>query len=154
MTLQAITIQLPERVYNDVAARAHRLHRSIEDALADVVVDALPTIDDLPSELADELEQLDLLSDRELWQAAQTKLSVDEAAQMQTLVWKQQRDGLTKREQTKAEKLLQRYNRTMLVPAYRLPFSYLLLGQDRGDLRTTTTAPLCRCGPPRCLLVV
>lgn len=117
MTLQAITIQLPERVYNDVATRALRMHRPIEEALADVVVDALPTIDDLPSELVDELEQLDLLSDRELWQAAQTKLSAEEAEQMQTLVSKQQRDGLTKREQTKAEKLLQRYNRTMLVRA-------------------------------------
>lgn len=117
MTLQAVTIQLPERIYNDVAIRAHHMHHSVEEALASVVVDALPTIDDLPSELADELEQLDLLSDHELWQAAQTKLSAEEAEQMQTLVWKQQRDGLTKREQNRAEKLLQRYNRTMLLRA-------------------------------------
>lgn len=117
MTLQAITIQLPERVYNDVATRAYRMHRSIEDALTDIVIDALPTLDDLSSELVDALEQLDLLSDRELWQAAQTQLGAEETEQMQTLVWKQQRDGLTKREQTKAEKLVQRYNRTMLVRA-------------------------------------
>lgn len=137
MTLQAVTIQLPERLYNDVANRARRMHRSVEEELIAVVADALPTTNDLPSELADELEQLDLLSDRELWQAAQTKLSAEEAEQMQTLVWKQQRDGLTKREQNKAEKLLQRYNRTMLV---RAKAAVLLKG--RGfDISSLNPAP-------------
>jgi hypothetical protein len=77
----------------------------------------LPTIDDLPDELANELAQLALLDDHELWQAAQTQLSAEEAAQMQRLVWKQQRDGLTRSEQKQAKSLLQRCNRTMLVRA-------------------------------------
>lgn len=77
----------------------------------------LPTLDDLPSELANELAQLDLFNDSDLWQAAQTKLSEEEAAQMQTLVYQQQRDGLTRSEQKQAKRLLQRYNRTMLVRA-------------------------------------
>ena len=77
----------------------------------------LPTIDDLPSELANELAQLALLDDHALWQAAQTEVSVEEAEQMQRLVWQQQRDGLSVREQKQAQRLLQRYNRTMLVHA-------------------------------------
>jgi len=93
------------------------MHRSVEEEVVAVVSEALPTINDLPSELTEELEQLALLSDAELWQAARTKLGKEEEAQMQTLVWKQQRDGLTKREQSKAENLLHRYNRTMLVRA-------------------------------------
>ncbi len=117
MSLQTITIQLPERLYSDVAKRALRMRRSVEEEVVAVVADALPTLNDLPNELSEELGQLELLSDSELWQTAQTKLGEDEATQMQTLVWKQQRDGLTTREQSKAEKLLQRYNRTMLVRA-------------------------------------
>ncbi len=117
MSFQAITIQLPEQLYSDVVKRAHRMQRSVEEEVVAVVADALPTINDLPIELTEELEELALLSDAELWQAAQTKLGEEEAAQMQTLVSKQQRDGLTTREQRKTEKLLQRYNRTMLVRA-------------------------------------
>lgn len=117
MSFQAITIELPEQLYSDVAKLARRMHRSVAEEVVAVVASALPTIHDLPSELADELQELELLSDAELWQAAKTKLSDEEAEQMQTLVWKQQRDGLTTREQRKAEKLIQRYNRTMLVRA-------------------------------------
>lgn len=117
MSLETVTIQLPKRLYRDVAKRAQHMRRSVEEELVAVVAEALPTISDLPEELADELEQLTLLNDAELWQAARSQLSEEDAAQMQTLVWKQQRDGLTKREQHKAETLLQRYNRTMLVRA-------------------------------------
>lgn len=117
MSLQTITIQLPEQLYSDVVERAQRMHRSVEEEVVAVVAEALPAINDLPTELAEELEQLALLSDAELWQAAQIKLGEDETAQMQTLILKQQRDQLTTREQSKAETLLQRYNRTMLVRA-------------------------------------
>ena len=109
MALQTVTIQLPDRIYRDVAKRARHMHRSVAEEVVAVVSEALPTINDLPGELAEELDQLALMNDTELWQA--------EATQMQTLVWKQQRDGLTTREQNKAENLLQRYNRTMLVRA-------------------------------------
>lgn len=77
----------------------------------------LPTLDDLSSKLANELAQLELFNDSDLWQVAQTTLSKEEAAQMQTLVCKQQRDGLTVSEKMQAKRLLQRYNRTMLVRA-------------------------------------
>lgn len=137
MSLQTVTIQLPERIYSDVAKRARRMHRSVEEEVVAVVSEALPTINDLPSELTEELEQLALLSDAELWQAARTKLGEEEAAQMQTLVWKQQRDGLTKREQSKAENLLQRYNRTMLVRA-----KAAVLLKERGfDISSLNLAP-------------
>jgi plasmid stability protein len=137
MSLQTITIQLPERLYSDVAKRARRMHRSVEEEVVAVVTEALPTINDLPSDLAEELEQLALLNDAELWQAAQTKLSEEEATQMQSLVWKQQRDGLTTREQSKAEKLLQRYNRTMLVRA-----KAAVLLKTRGlDISSLNPAP-------------
>ena len=117
MALQTVTIQLPDRIYRDVAKRARHMHRSVAEEVVAVVSEALPTINDLPGELAEELDQLALMNDTELWQAAQTRLGEAEATQMQTLVWKQQRDGLTTREQNKAENLLQRYNRTMLVRA-------------------------------------
>jgi len=117
MSFQAITIELPEQLYRDVAKLARWMHRSVAEEVVAIVASALPTIYDLPSELADELQKLELLSDVELWQAAKAKLSEEDAEQMQTLVWKQQRDGLATREQRKAEKLVQRYNRTMLVRA-------------------------------------
>ena len=71
----------------------------------------------LTIKLTELLAQLALLTDSELWQSAQAKLRDEENKQMQLLVWKQQRDGLTAGEQKQAEKLLERYNRTMLVRA-------------------------------------
>ena len=47
MTVQSITIQLPERVYNQVAQRARRKQRSIEDEVSAVVVATLPAQDEL-----------------------------------------------------------------------------------------------------------
>jgi len=117
MTVQSITIQLPERVYNQVAQRARRKQRSIEDEVSAVVVDTLPVQDELPAEFGDELAQLNFLNDTELWQAAQTTLLPAESTQMQALIIKQQHQGLTKYEQRKAEALVQRYNRTLLVRA-------------------------------------
>lgn len=115
MTLQTITVRLPNLLYRQVEHRAQRMRRSIEDELVAMVSTALPTVDALPAEITDDLDQLSFLTDAELWQAAQTMLPPRDAERMQALMFKRQREGLTSAEEREAQRLARRADRTMLV---------------------------------------
>ena len=115
MTLQTITLRLPEMLYRQVEHRAQRMRRSVEDELIIVVSTALPTTDDLPLDIAGDLAQLTFLTDAELWQAAQTTLPSSDSERMQALMFKRQRDELTVAEEREAQRLAHRADRTMLV---------------------------------------
>ena len=127
MTSQSITIQLPDPVYQHISQRARRKQRTVEDEVLSVVVNTLPTFEDLPADLVDSLTQLGFLTDAELWQVARSMLPARESQQMQRLVSKQQRQGLTLREQRRAEDLLAHFHRSMLVRAQAA-----LLLKERG----------------------
>lgn len=117
MSLQTVTVRLPERLYQQVKQRARQMHRSVEDELVAVVAAALPTLDDLPADIADDMAQLAFLTDDELWHAARTTLPTSEAERMQALLQKRQREGLTPQEEEEANHLAYHYDRTMLVRA-------------------------------------
>ena len=72
MALQTVTVHLPEMLYRQVARRAQRMRRSVEDELVEVVSTAMPTMEALPSDIVDDLEQLTYLTDAEMWEAALT----------------------------------------------------------------------------------
>jgi hypothetical protein len=130
MTYQSVTIQIPSPIYKQIAQRAKRKQRTLEDEVASVVTNAIPVYEDLSAELTDSLdslEQLAFLNDAELWQAAKTTLPAEASEQMQRLVTKQQQSGLTTREQNQAEKLVSQYQHTLLVRAQAA-----LLLKERG----------------------
>lgn len=138
MTLQTITLRLPEMLYRQVEHRAQRMRRSVEDELIIVVSTALPTTDNLPLDIAGDLAQLTFLTDAELWQAAQTTLPSRDSERMQALMFKRQRDELTVAEEREAQRLAHRADRTMLV---RSQAAALL--KDRGhDVSNRTDPPL------------
>ena len=73
--------------------------------------------DQLPAALEQELNQLQFLTDEELWQAARMTAATRETDQMQFLLEKQQYAGLTKAERQEAELLSASFNRIMLIRA-------------------------------------
>jgi hypothetical protein len=50
MTFQTVTIWLPDSIYRQMAQRARRKQRTIEDEVAEVVTSAIPIAKALPSE--------------------------------------------------------------------------------------------------------
>lgn len=70
MTLQTVTLRLPNNIYQRVKQQAQAMHRSVEDELLAAVTASLPGEDELSDQLAAELNQLALFTDEELWQAA------------------------------------------------------------------------------------
>ncbi len=117
MTQQTLTVQLPDTLYRQLDRRARRMHRSVEGEMVAVLAATLPTLDDLPADIADEMVQLTFLGDDELWRAAQTTLTADETWRMQELLLKRQREGLSKQERSETRLLLHLYDRIMLVRA-------------------------------------
>ena len=127
MSLQTVTIRLPNMLYRKIERRARQMKRSIEDELVNVVKTALPSLDDLPSDIVDDMAQLTFLTDAELQRTATMTLRAEESERMEALLFKQQREGLTAAEQEEANQLLHRYDRTMLVRAQAM-----LLLTERG----------------------
>ena len=137
MALQNVTVKLPETLYQQVKQRARQMRRSVEDELVAVVAAALPTIDDLPTDIADDMAQLTFLTDDELWQAARTTLSASQSERMQVLLSKRQQEGLTPQEEEEAKRLAHHYDRTMLVRAQAA-----VLLKERGHDISTLKQPL------------
>ena len=127
MAVQNVTVRLPDKLYDQIKRRAQRKQRTVEEEVAAVMAEAMPTQDDLPAGIDGELEQLAFLTDEELWRAAQSRLAASENQRMQALILKRQRDNLSQREQSEAERLVQRSNRIMLVRAQAA-----VLLRDRG----------------------
>ena len=56
MTAHAITLHLPETLYNRFQQRAKWTHRSVESEVLEAVASAAPAEDELPSELLEAVE--------------------------------------------------------------------------------------------------
>jgi hypothetical protein len=117
MALQTVTVHLPEMLYRQVARRAQRMRRSVEDELVEVVSTAMPTMEALPSDIVDDLEQLTYLTDAEMGEAARTTLPRQSSERMQALVLKRQGASLTAVEERELKRLTHLADRTMLVRA-------------------------------------
>ncbi|MFO7679811.1 MAG: hypothetical protein R6X34_07145 [Chloroflexota bacterium] len=129
--MQTVTISLPDHVYRQVKQRSQQNQREIADELVSVVIEALPEADARTDWEAD-LAQLALLSDDELWAAARTQATEAENEQMQQLLARQKRLGLTTAEQEELTLLANFFRRIMLVRA-----EAAVLLKDRGhDIRS------------------
>ncbi len=117
MTFQAVTLNLPETVYQQVHRAAERVGRSLNEVLVEIVVAAAPaTVDGMATTRA-ALAQMAYLSDAALWQAARATMTPEQRDRLATLHDKQQREGLTAEEQSEEQALLALYRETILVRA-------------------------------------
>lgn len=117
MATAAITINLPEQVYEQIRTAAERAQRPVGEVVLEAVLAATPTLGEPETPLRSALAQLAYLHDAALWQMARATMP---PAQRERLAWlhdKQQRDGLTEDEQAEEQVLLQLYRETLLVRA-------------------------------------
>jgi hypothetical protein len=109
--VHAVTITLPETVYEQIRQAAERAHRPVNDVLAEPVTAVAPVMDAPPGNLRSALAHLAYLNDAALWQAARAAMSVEQRERLAALHDKQQRESLTAEEQA----LLTLYRETLLV---------------------------------------
>ena len=134
--MHTVTLQIPEDLYARIRQRAQRTQRSVEAEFVNVLSAALPDADDLPRELEVAIEPLDRSNDEELWRAARQQLPRSISAELESLHFKQQREGLSSAERERSEALCLEYDRVMLVRA-RAAVLLHARGHDVGCLHAT-----------------
>lgn len=117
MTIHPITLNVPDSLYRRLKERAQETKRSVEDELMDVLVTAVPPDEELPYDLAEAVAALSPLDDTVLWDIARSRLSPEISAELESLNWKQQAEGLSSDEKNRQEALIRQYEKTMLTRA-------------------------------------
>jgi plasmid stability protein len=137
MTIQRVTLELPELLYQRLKDRAVQAHRTVEDEMLDVLATSVPIADELPADLDQAISPLVLLDDQALWRAARGTLPSDVAQRLEELHLKRQREGLTADEAQTVATLVRQYERAMLVRAQ----AAALLKQRGHDISSLLTTP-------------
>ncbi len=117
MPAQAITLHLPGSLYDHFKERAKRARRSLEAELLKAVEAAGPESDELPPQLARAVSELHELDDEALWRVARDHLPRKAAHELEALNHKQQREGLSSAEEETATRLVEAYERFLLLRA-------------------------------------
>jgi hypothetical protein len=136
MPAHAITLHLPETLYERFRQRAEWSRRSLETELLEAVASAAPAEAELSPELIQAVETLKGLTDEELWRLAKTAMSQEASQELEALHLKQRDEGLSHNEDATRARLIQEYERTMLIRAQAAK-----LLKDRGNDVSTLLAP-------------
>jgi len=133
MTIQSITVNLPESVYRQIRRAARKAGRPLNDVLAEAVAAAAPMMEPSAAPLRFALAQMSYLNDAALWQAARASLSTGQRDRLASLHTEQQRRSLTSEERSEEEALMTLYRETVLVRAQ----AAVLLKQRGYDVTDT-----------------
>ena len=115
MAVQSVTVNLPGPLYERLARRATKTHRTVEAELVDAVATLPDEPDELPADMAEAIAALYLLGDEDPWRAARQSLAPERAAEIEELHLKRQREGLSASEIEALDTLMKEYTRTMLI---------------------------------------
>ena len=112
-----LTVQVPHALYDRLAQRAARTHRSVEDEVLDLVTSGVAIADETERDVAEISASLALLDDAALWQAARSRLPEETTTLLEDLHLKRQRDGLTPAEEATAATLVRQSERQVFTRA-------------------------------------
>lgn len=125
MSMQTVTLELPESLYRSAARIAQATQRSLVDILQEGIKHTLPPLEDVSVEEAEELAQLSGLTDAELWRISAILLPAAEQQELQALLAQQGEEELTPVEQIRLQALLDEYGRLLVQRAH----AWLLLAR-------------------------
>lgn len=117
MSAQSITLDIPQRVFDQIQKAAEKAHRPIQEVLIEAVTAVAPVINNTSPDLRIALAQMAYLNDAALWSAARSSLSSEQRTQLEVLHQKQQGEGLSLQEQQEEQALVKLYQETLLVRA-------------------------------------
>jgi hypothetical protein len=117
MAAHAIMLRLPTPLFQHFQTKAEREHRSLEAEILDAVATVAADEEELSSDLNNVTRDLELMTDEELWRAAQNRFSDDARLQLEALNFKQQKGKLTQSEEEMQAQLVQQYDQAMLLRA-------------------------------------
>lgn len=128
MSVQSVTLDLPTEVMQRARQSAKALQRPVEKVLTDMVVAALPDMEDAPTDMKADLVRMTWLGDRDLWAIAHSAMTEEQQKRFRRLTRLQTERPLTQEEQGTLEALRQEYGRVTL----RKARAYALLSLRGG----------------------
>jgi hypothetical protein len=111
---QTVTLELPQTIYLPARRMAEVTNRSLEDLLVRALEASLPPLDGLPSELVEDLVELESLDDESLRQVMVSKVPTAQQRELDRLLRKNQAGTLTEQERQKLDRLQREADRVML----------------------------------------
>lgn len=119
MTIQHVTLPLPEHLYLRLEQVAKATHQSVTDVLLHAVeVGSPPGWDDVPADFQNDLAALDRLDDKTLWQIARSQQSTGDMDRYEELLQQNANDALTTAERDELTLLRREADRFMLRKAH------------------------------------
>lgn len=119
MTVQNITIPLPETMYLRLQQTAQSTRQTVADVLLRAVqIGSPPSWEDAPAEFQADLAALDRLHDQQLWQIARNQQTEDEMQSYQNLLGKNANGAITETERAELTRLRTSADRFMLRKAH------------------------------------
>ncbi len=113
----AITLHLPNQLYEHYLEQAQAARRAVEAELLKVVTAAAQDVVALPEDLEDAVAALPGLDDEELWKIAKERFAPERSCELENLHFKQQDQGLNDEEKVRVQDLLHQSESTMLLRA-------------------------------------
>ncbi len=114
MTVQTITLNMPESLYQRAKQAAEVLKQPLEDVIVDTLASTLPLLDDVPAEMVGELAAMAHLSDEALQGLANNIMPVERQELLHNLLDEQSRGELDELSQRELATLMAEYGRHML----------------------------------------
>ena len=114
MSVQTVTLSIPEPIYQRARQAAEVLQRPLEDVIVDTLATTLPTLDDVPAEVAPELAAMAHLSDEALQGLANNAMAEERQELLSHLLDEQGRGELDEARQRELAALMAEYGRAML----------------------------------------
>ncbi len=118
MTFQTITLNLPTPVYQRVKRAAEATRSPVEEVIVETLDMALPSLNDVPPEMAGELAAMSTLADKTLWEIARQMMPARHQARLRVLSAAQHERSLRPSEVRKLDDLLREYGRITLRKAH------------------------------------
>ena len=123
MSQSALTLHLPDEIYERVRRFAKGMNQPMEKALVNIVKAATPSLERVPVSFRAELEALEDLGDKELWEISEKRPAPAQQRRLESLLDKNQRGRLTDRQRQALATLRSAADLLMLQRSY----AYLLL---------------------------
>ncbi len=119
MTIQDVTLRLPENIYLRLQQFAQASQQSLDDVLLHAIeVGSPPGWDDVPTEFQSDLAALDRLDDNALWKVARSRQTEIDMTRYEELLCKNANNTISEAEQSELIDLRKESDRFMLCKAH------------------------------------
>jgi hypothetical protein len=114
-----VTLSLPEPLYRQFQQAAQAAKRRLEDVLLQTIAGNVPpSVEDVPSEIRAELQALQWLDTKMLWEVARSRISPAQQARHEYLLDQNQRGTISPAEREELDRLGEMADRLTVKKAY------------------------------------